>query len=175
MLHGFAAATLLLSFALLRRPQPAVYAAQGWLVAGAAAWQGWLQNEPALIVIAIIGGLVRGLAVPRLLRRIPVPPISRGGPLLSGLAVVVLAATLSRPLPGREDLAAALSVVGIGLLIMTVRQEAAALGLLSLEAGAALLAATAGLTPASLAPLSLGGLALAIAVAGAVAVARQPA
>ena len=163
--HLLAVAALLLSFALLHRPQIRVYAAQGWLVAAVAAWQGWLLGEPGLVAVAVVGGLVRGLALPALLRRLPAAADpARRGPVLGGLAVVALAAMLARSVPGvtREDLAVALAVLGLGILIMVTRRGPGGetLGFLSFEAGIALLAVTVD-SPAS---LTLAGLALAAGV-----------
>lgn len=169
VMQWLGAAALVLSFALLcrRRAGAALdaVAAQSWVLAAAAAWQGWAHGSGALAAAALVILVGPGIAVPRALR-----PIVRGveaGPgglarLAAGLALVALAVAVVLPTaaPMREDLALALSVVLLGLLTMLARRTVLGqvIGFLSLGNGvglAAVGAQPAALPTALLAPLAL--------------------
>lgn len=134
-----AGAVLLAGFALLaqRRSTGLIrwLAAQGCVVAAAAAWQVWVQGAPALAVAAVAVLAATGVAVPLALR----DAIRRSGlpgavamtigvfpGLALAAAVTVLVALLVQPVPmppsGREALA--LSVVLLGLLLTVTRRAA---------------------------------------------------
>jgi hydrogenase-4 component E len=159
--HLLGGTVLVLSLVLLaqRRTRPAIdtYAVQAWLLAAAAAWQAWTQDEPSLgvIALAILGG--KGVLIPAILHRIarvneaPGRPATATGGLPSmvlGVGVVVLAilavraTTLPTTTLAREDLASALSVVLLGLLAVAARRSALGqmLGFLAFENGCALAA-----------------------------------
>lgn len=160
--HLLGGGVLLLSFALLyQRRMGAVinsFAAQGTLLALAVAWQGWVQAAPGLYVTALVAFAVKAVLIPLALRRLVRHfGLQRGvetamglgagmiaGVALAGLAIlVVLPATAGAGALAREDLAIALSVVLLGMLMMITRRNAISqvIGLLSLENGLVLAAA----------------------------------
>jgi hydrogenase-4 component E len=154
--HLLDAGALVLSFLLLtqrRLPQVIVlYASQAMVLAAAAAWQGWVQDAPALYVTAVITLAAKGVAIPLALHRIVhrlavqrsteramgVFPSSVLGVGLVVLAIIVVVpTTFGAHSVTREALAMALSVVLLGLLMMITRRNALsqAIGFLSLENG----------------------------------------
>lgn len=177
-------AMLLLSFLLLyRRRMGAVIdalALQGAMLALAAAWRGWMQGAPQLCLVALIEAGAKAVLLPMLLRallRKSGPPnaaeaASGIGPgLIAGIALVLLSVLLVQPIGAasqtvaREDLALALSVLLLGLLMMVTRRGAVPqlVGLASLENG--LVLAAVGIPGMPLVPaLSAAGLVLVGAV-----------
>lgn len=162
--HLLGGVVLVLSFVLLtHRRVPAVinaYAAQAVALALAVAWQAWVQRAPHLALTAAITlaakGVIMPLALHRILRRLALPAASEVAlPLLPSLALgvgfvvlailVVLPTPLSADIATREALALALSVVLIGLLVMSTRRNALlqVVGFLSLENGLILAAISA--------------------------------
>lgn len=154
--HLLGGGVLLLSFLLLyqRRIGAVInaFAAQGTLLALAAAWQGWVQGAPGLFVTALLAMAVKGVLIPlalhRLVRRLNIhrtveTALGVGPSLIAGVALVALAilvvlpATAGARALAREDLALALSVVLLGMLMMITRRNAISqvIGLLSLENG----------------------------------------
>lgn len=148
------AAALVLSFALLHqrrvRACVAACALQGWVVALAAAWQGWVRAEPQLVLAGVVtlaaNGAVLPLALARLAERLPgaaEPALGAWASMLLGLLLVALAilavqpANLGTATPTREDLALALSVVLLGLAVTIVWRHALlqVVGVLSLGNG----------------------------------------
>jgi hydrogenase-4 component E len=187
--HVLGGAILLCSFLLLsqRRLGGVIWllAVQGVLLAAAAAWQAWAQEAPHLYASAVIALVAKGIAIPWALRvavrRIgddstgPVP----GGPhaalspipaLLAGGALVALAILVALPVSTgsrvltREDLAIALSILLLGLLMMCTRRHALAqaAGLLSME-NALMLAAVGAAGMPLVVELSAAGLVLVVA------------
>lgn len=154
--HLLGGGVLLLSFVLLyQRRIPALinaFATQGALLAAAAAWQGWVQGAAGLYVTAAIAFVAKAVLIPLALRilvqrlnlhrtvetALGIGPSLVAAVALVGLSVlVVLPVTAgARPL-AREDLALALSVVLLGMLMMITRRNAIGqvVGLLSLENG----------------------------------------
>ena len=153
--HLLGGAALVASFVLLyQRRIPALintYAAQGVILA-AAAWQGGVQHAAHLYVTAVLTLIAKGAIIPVLLHRIVrtldirrtvetalgVFPSMMLGVLLVALAIeVVLPTTLGVATLAREDLAFALSVVLLGLLMMITRRTAISqvIGFLSMENG----------------------------------------
>ena len=139
--HLLSSAVLVLSFGLLyqRRLTAMIgtYAMQAWALAAAAFWQGWVQGSPALYIAGAITAGAIGMAAPITLRRIVRRQRIHGGVettlglfpcMVAGLALVALAvllvrpATMDSPVLTREDLALALSVVLVGLLVMITRR-----------------------------------------------------
>lgn len=182
--HLLEAMALVLAIALLPLRQPraciAACALQSWVAALAAAWQGWVRDDPALYGLALVALAANGVLLPMALARIAGRLGSRAAAetgagvfasLVAGFAVVVLAALTVRPLEGiaaglaREDLAVALSVALLGLIVMTARAGALApaVGLVVLENGLVLAA-----IGAPRAPL-LAGVAVALAATAAAA------
>ena len=154
--HLLGGAMLLISFVLLyQRRVPAVInalAAQGALLAAAAAWQGWVQGAPQLYLTAIIALAAKAVLIPLALRvlvrrldlhRTVETALGIGPSLIAGVALVALAILVVLPVTAgaraitREDLALALSVVLLGMLMMITRRNAIlqVVGLMSMENG----------------------------------------
>ncbi len=182
--HVLGGTMLLISFVLLyqRRIFALVnaLALQGMVLALAAVWQGHVQGAPQLYITAIIALAAKGVLIPIYLRRLvlQLPPARRAEPasgigasmiagfLLVGLSIlVVLPATAGARALAREDLAIALSVVLLGLLMMVTRRTALAqiAGLMTLENGLVLAAVGVAGMPLVV-ELSTAGLVLVIAV-----------
>jgi hydrogenase-4 component E len=189
--HLLGGGVLLLSFVMLyqRRIGAVIsaFAAQGALLAVAAAWQGWVQDAPGLYVTAAIAFGAKAVAIPlafRLLlgrlgqhKAVETAP-GMGATLaaaigLVGLAVlVVLPVTAGGATPlARVDLTIALSVVLLGMLAMIARRNAISqvIGLLSLENGL-ILAAIGVVGMPLVVELSTAALVLMLAVVAAVVV-----
>ncbi len=182
--HVLGGAMLLISFVLLyqRRIFSLVnaLALQGMVLALAALWQGYVQGAPQLYLTALIAFTAKGVLIPIYLRRLvlQLPPARRAEPasgigasmiagfLLVGLSIlVVLPATAGARVLAREDLAIALSLVLLGLLMMVTRRTALAqiAGLMTLENGLVLAAIGVAGMPLMI-ELSTAGLVLVIAV-----------
>ena len=129
------------------------------VLSASVAWQAHIQNAPHLYVPAAIALVLKGIIIPVALHRVVIRlGIHRtietvggiGLTMLFGIALVALsmvvmlrAAAAADPL-AREDLAFALSVLLLGLLMMVTRRNAVSqiVGFMSLENGL-ILAATA--------------------------------
>jgi hydrogenase-4 component E len=154
--HLLGGAMLLLSFVLLyqRRVVAVInaFATQGALLALAAAWQGWVQGAPGLYLTALIAFAAKTVLIPLALRalvrrldlhRTVETALGIGPSLVAGVALVALAILVVLPITAgaraiaREDLALALSVVLLGMLMMITRRNAIlqVVGLMSLENG----------------------------------------
>jgi hydrogenase-4 component E len=155
--HLLGGGVLLLSFVLLyqRRLEAVInaFAIQGGLLAAAAAWQGHVQVAPELYVTAVLAFGAKALLIPLalrvLLRRLGLhrtveTALGVGPSLLAAVALVGLAVLVVLPVTAgqaqavtRENLALALSVVLLGMLMMISRRNAISqvVGLLSLENG----------------------------------------
>lgn len=155
--HLLGGGILLLSFVLLyqRRLDGVInaLAIQAGLLAVAAAWQGWVQNEPGLYLTALLtlgaNALLIPLALRLLLRRLGLhrtveTALGIGPSLLAATALVGLSVLVVLPVTAgqaqaltRENLALALSVMLLGMLMMIGRRNAISqvIGLLSLENG----------------------------------------
>jgi hydrogenase-4 component E len=129
-----------------------VFAAQAAVLSLSVAWQAHIQAAPDLYVTAAIALFLKALAIPTALHRIikrlgihrELDEVAGVGPtMLAGVALVALALlVMLRPTEAadrlaREDLAFALSVVLLGLLMMVTRRNAVGLvvGFMSLENG----------------------------------------
>ncbi|MDF2765832.1 MAG: hyfE [Rhodospirillales bacterium] len=154
--HMLGTAVLLLSFALLfqRRISGVIntFALQATMLALAAAWQAFVQDAPHLYVTALVALLFKAVAIPVALHRIVrllmihrtvETALSIGLTMVVGVALVTLAILLVLPVTSdsaaltRENLALALSVVLLGLLMMITRRNAVTqvIGFMSLENG----------------------------------------
>lgn len=154
--HLLGGAVLVLSFALLyqRRVTAVIntFALQGVALALAAFWQGWVQDAPHLYVTGVIALGAKALAIPAglhaIVRRLAIhrsvdnalgvfPTMALGVGLVVLAILVVLPTTLGEAAMTREDLALALSVVMLGLLMMITRRNALTqvIGFMSLENG----------------------------------------
>jgi hydrogenase-4 component E len=154
--HLLGTSVLVLSFALLFQRRILgvlnIFALQATVLAAAAAWQGYTQDAPHLYITAAIALLFKAIAIPLALRRVAfrfrihrtvetvlgIGPTMMAGVCLVGLSVVlVLPLTRQSVLMTRDDLALALSIVLIGLLMMITRRNALTqvVGFMSLENG----------------------------------------
>ena len=137
-----------------------VYAAHAFVLAASVAWQAFVQDAPHLYVTAVIALVFKAIIIPIALHRIiaelgidrDVENVVGVGPtMLAGLALVALSEVVMLRIASeadvlaREDLAFALSVVLLGLLMMVVRRNAVSMvvGFMSLENGLILAAAGA--------------------------------
>jgi hydrogenase-4 component E len=159
--HLLAGTMLVLSFLLLYQDRVTavlnVFALQAIALALSVAWQSFAQDAPHLIVTALVALVVKGFIIPAALHRIvrrlgihrEVEQVIGGGPtMLTGLGLVALSILLVQPVGEsagtivREDLAFALAVVLLGLLMMITRRNAVTqiVGFMSLENGLVLAA-----------------------------------
>jgi hydrogenase-4 component E len=124
------------------------------------AWQAYVQNAPHLYVTAAIAFIFKALIIPiamhRIIARLGIERdvenvVGIGPTMLAGLALVALSIVVMLRIASeadalaREDLAFALSVILLGLLMMVVRRNAVSMvvGFMSLENGLILAAAGA--------------------------------
>lgn len=154
--HVLDTGVLVLSFALIyQRRLFAVlttYAWQALFLAAAAAWQAHAQHAPHLYITAGIALVFKAIIIPLVLHRIIVyldihrsieTALGIGPTMIVGVALVALSILLVLPVTTasgaltRESLAAALSVVLLGLLMMITRRNAVSqvVGFMSLENG----------------------------------------
>jgi hydrogenase-4 component E len=159
--HLLAGTMLVLSFLLLYQDRVTavlnVFALQAITLALSVAWQSLVQSAPHLIVTALVALVVKGFIIPAALHRIvrrlgihrEIEQVLGGGPtMLTGLGLVALSILLVQPVGEtagtivREDLAFALAVVLLGLLMMITRRNAVTqiVGFMSLENGLVLAA-----------------------------------
>jgi hydrogenase-4 component E len=159
--HLLAGGMLVLSFLLLYQDRITatlnVFALQAITLSLAVAWQAHVQNAAHLIVTAAVALVVKGIVIPTALHRIvrrlnihrEIEQVIGGGPtMLTGLGIVALAILLVVPVGGnvgalvREDLAFALAVILLGMLMMITRRNAVTqvVGFMSLENGLVLAA-----------------------------------
>lgn len=161
--HLLASGLVLLSFMLLYQTRLYallnVFAAQAVVLSMSVAWQAYVQGADDLYVTALIAFAFKAVIIPVALHRIIAElgihrdvenVVGVGLTMLAGLALVALSEVVmlriadeADPL-SREDLAFALSVVLLGMLMMVVRRNAVSMvvGFMSLENGL-ILAATA--------------------------------
>jgi hydrogenase-4 component E len=161
--HLLAGSLVLVSFMMLYQDRLYallnVYALHAGMLALSVAWQAFIQDAPHLYLTALIALVFKAIIIPVALHRIIVrlgihreieTAVSVGLTMLAGIGLVALSmVVMLRVTPGadalaREDLAFALSVVLLGLLIMVTRRNAVSqvVGFMSLENGL-VLAATA--------------------------------
>jgi hydrogenase-4 component E len=135
-----------------------VFALHAVVLSAAVAWQALIQDAPHLYVTALIALVFKAIVIPGALHRIiqklgihreVEQVVGVGLTMLAGMGLVALSITLMLDLTStadaiaREDLAFALSVVLLGLLMMVTRRNAVSqvVGFMSLENGL-ILAAT---------------------------------
>ena len=159
--HLLAGGMVVLSFLLIYQDRISavlnVFALQAITLALAVAWQAYFQNAPHLYVTALVALVVKGFIIPAALHRIvrrleihrEIEQVIGGGPtMILGLGLVALSILLVMPvgaglsLLAREDLAFALAVILLGLLMMITRRNAVTqiIGFMSLENGLVLAA-----------------------------------
>jgi hydrogenase-4 component E len=134
-----------------------VFAIHALVLGASVAWQASAQDAPHLYVTALIALLFKAIIIPMALRRIVVRlgihreienVVGIGLTMLVGIGlvalsmVVMLRVTADADPLAREDLAFALSVVLLGLLMMVTRRNAVSqiIGFMSLENGLVLAA-----------------------------------
>lgn len=160
--HFLAGTLVLVSLMLLYQDRLSallnVFAFQAVVLALSVAWQAYVQDAPHLYLTAAIALSVKAIIIPvaldRMIRRLGIhreveTAVNIGPTMLGGLAlvalsmVVILRVTAQADMFAREDLAFALSVVLLGLLMMVTRRNAVSqvVGFMSLENGL-ILAAT---------------------------------
>ena len=162
--HLLAGSLVLLSFMMLYQVRMFglinVFALHAVALVLAILWQGYIQNAPSLFITATIAMVMKAVVIPVALRRIVVQlgvhrtietVVGIGPTMLAGIGLVALSmvvmlgvTTTSDPL-AREDLALALSVLLLGLLMMVSRRNAVSqvIGFMSMENGLILAAAGA--------------------------------
>jgi len=159
--HLLGALMLLCAFAMLSQRRLAalitLYQVEAITLTAAAFWQGFAQHEVNLYLTGFITLVIKAVIAPVALRRIvrhfnliravetamPVGLSMILGVALVGVAVlVVLPTTMNAVTLTREDLAMSLSIVLLGLLVMTTRRNALSqvIGFLSTENGLVLAA-----------------------------------
>jgi len=159
--HLLAGGLVLVSFLLLYQDRLYallnIYALHALVLAMSVAWQAFAQNADHLYVTAAIALAFKAILVPGALHRIiarlgihrEIETVVGIGPtMLAGIGlvalsmVVMLRVTMAADPLAREDLAFALSVVLLGLLMMVTRRNAVGqvVGFMSLENGLVLAA-----------------------------------
>ena len=154
--HVLDTGVLVLSFALLYQRRLfgviKIYALQALVLAAAAAWQAHAQDAPHLYITAGIALIFKAIVIPIALHRIIVylnihrtleTALGIGPTMVVGVALVALSILLVLPVTAasgaltRESLAAALSIVLLGLLMMITRRNAVSqvVGFMSMENG----------------------------------------
>ena len=160
--HLLAGGLVLVSFMLLYQDRMFgllnVFALHAFVLSLSVAWQAFIQHAPHLYVTAAIALLFKAIVIPVALHRIVLRldihrtlevVVGVGLTMLAGIGLVALAIIVMLPASAdadplaREDLAFALSVVLLGLLMMVSRRNAVSqvVGFMSMENGL-ILAAT---------------------------------
>ena len=159
--HMLAGSLVLASFMMLYQDRLYallnVYALHATVLALSVAWQAFVQHAPHLYVTAAIALIFKAIIIPVSLHRIIVrlgihreieQVVGVGPVMLAGIGLVALSMVVmlrvtqdADPL-AREDLAFALAVVLLGLLMMVMRRNAVSqvVGFMSLENGLVLAA-----------------------------------
>ncbi len=154
--HMLAGSLVLLSFVQLYQDRLTalinVFAVHALVLAGSVAWQAYVQGAPHLYITAGMALIFKAIIIPFALHRIVVQlgihreienVVGVGLAMLFGMGLVALSMVVmlrvthgADPL-AREDLAFALSVVLLGLLMMVTRRNAVSqvIGFMSLENG----------------------------------------
>jgi hydrogenase-4 component E len=159
--HMLAGSLVLVSFIQLYQDRLSalinVFAAHALVLALSVAWQAYVQDAPHLYITAVIALAFKAVIIPVALRRIIVrlgihreietvvgvgPAMLLGIGLVALSMVVMLRVTADADPLAREDLAFALSVILLGLLMMVTRRNAVSqvIGFMSLENGLVLAA-----------------------------------
>ena len=160
--HLLAGGLVLVSFMMLYQDRLYallnVYALHAWVLTLSVAWQAYTQAAPHLYVTAAIALIFKAIVIPvalhRIIRRLGIhrdieTVVGIGPTMLAGMGLVALSmVVMLRVTPeadplAREDLAFALSVLLLGLLVMVTRRNVVSqvVGFMSLENGL-ILAAT---------------------------------
>jgi hydrogenase-4 component E len=159
--HLLAGGLVLVSFLMLYQDRLSAllntYAVHALVLALSVAWQAFIQDAPHLYVTAALALAFKAVVIPvtlhRIVRRLGIhreieTVVGIGLTMLAGMALVALAMVVmlrvtpdAAPL-ARQDLAFALAVVLLGLLLMVTRRNAVSqvVGFMSLENGLVLAA-----------------------------------
>ncbi|MCM5551900.1 hydrogenase-4 component E [Pleomorphomonas sp. NRK KF1] len=159
--HLLAGGMVLVSFMMLYQNRILgllnVFAAHAVVLSLSVAWQAYVQAAPHLFVTAAIALLLKAITIPVALHHMvlrlgvhrDIETVGGIGPtMLMGMGLVALSMVVMLPAAAeadpiaREDLALALSVILLGLLMMVTRQNAISqiVGFMSLENGLVLAA-----------------------------------
>ncbi|PKR90835.1 hydrogenase-4 component E [Pleomorphomonas diazotrophica] len=159
--HLLAGGMVLVSFMMLYQNRILgllnVFAAHAVVLALSVAWQAYVQSAPHLFVTAAIALILKAIIIPVALHHMvlrlgvhrDIETVGGIGPtMLMGIGLVALSMVVMLPAAAeadpiaREDLALALSVILLGLLMMVTRQNAISqiVGFMSLENGLVLAA-----------------------------------
>ena len=159
--HLLAGGLVLVSFMLLDQDRLYallnVYALHALVLSLSLSWQAYVQDAPHLYITALLALIFKAIIIPVVLHRmivrlgihreietiVGIGPTMIAGIGLVGLSMaVMLRITTDAGLIAREDLAFALSVLLLGLLIMVTRRNAVGqvVGFMSLENGLVLAA-----------------------------------
>ena len=159
--HLLAGGLVVISFVLLYQDRLYallnVYAAHALTLALSVAWQATIQHAPHLYVTAAIALIFKAIVIPlslhRIIERLGIHReienvVGIGLTMLAGMVLVALSMAIMLRITGqatpiaREDLAFALAVVLLGLLVMVTRRNAVSqvVGFMSLENGLVLAA-----------------------------------
>src|ERR1044072_5954824 len=159
--HLLAGSLVLISFMLLYQDRLYsllnIFALHAFVLSLSVAWQAFIQDAPHLYLTALIAMVFKAIIIPVVLHRIIVKlgihreietVVGVGITMLGGMGLVALSIMIMlRVTPGadplaREDLAFALAVVLLGLLLMVTRRNAVGqvVGFMSLENGLVLAA-----------------------------------
>jgi hydrogenase-4 component E len=160
--HLLAGGMVVVNFIMLYQTRmPAllnVFSVHALMLASSVAWEGWSQHAPQLFITAAIALIIKAIVIPlalhRIVRRLNIhrsveTVIGIGPTMLAGMGLVALSIALMLRVTAeadalaRQDLAFALSIVLLGLLMMVSRRNAVSqvVGLMSIENGL-ILAAT---------------------------------
>jgi hydrogenase-4 component E len=160
--HLFSGGLVLVSLLLLYQDRMFAvlrfFAGHAVVLSLAVAWQAYIQAQPELYITSLIALVFKGVVIPLALYRIVLrlgihreleAVVGIGLTMLAGIGliglslVVILPLTTAADIYAREDLAFALSVVLLGLLMMITRRNAVSqvVGFMSIENGL-ILAAT---------------------------------
>ena len=159
--HLLAASLVLISFVQLYQDRLyallKTFALHAFMLACSVAWQAYVQQAPHLFITAAIALVFKAIIIPvalhRIIQRLGIhreieTVVGVGMTMLAGIALVALSMVImlrvtpeANPL-AREDLAFALAVILLGLLLMVSRRNAVSqvVGFMSLENGLVLAA-----------------------------------
>ncbi|TIW18738.1 MAG: hydrogenase-4 component E [Mesorhizobium sp.] len=159
--HLLAGSLVLVSFTMLYQDRLFalinVFALHAVVLALSVAWQAYIQDAHHLYITAAIALVFKGIVIPvglhRIIQRLGIhrdieTAVGIGPTMLAGIGLVTLSMVLmlrvtpeADPL-AREDLAFALSIILLGLLVMVTRRNAVSqvVGFMSLENGLVLAA-----------------------------------
>ena len=159
--HLLAGGLVLISFVMLYQDRLYallnMFALHALVLAVSVAWQAYIQHAPHLYLTAMIALFFKAIVIPvglhRIIQRLGIhrdieTAVGIGPTMLAGIGLVTLSMVLmlrvtsgADPL-AREDLAFALSIILLGLLVMVTRRNAVSqvVGFMSLENGLVLAA-----------------------------------